>query len=80
MESHENTHIFKIKKQNSSNIFNIHIFTTFYNLKYASNILLSSKYINPPPQLNFIMLGYQQTLLKIAGIRLTHVMMCLGFK
>lgn len=53
MESHENTHIFKIKKQNSSNIFNIHIFTTFYNLKYASNILLSSKYINPPPLIKF---------------------------
>lgn len=54
MESHENTHIFKIKKQNSSNIFNVHIFTTFYNLKYASNILLSSKYINlPPPPIKF---------------------------
>lgn len=55
MESHENTHIFKIKKQNSSNIFNIHIFTTFYNLKCASNILLSSKYINhpPPPLIKF---------------------------
>lgn len=36
MESHENTHIFKIKKQNSSNIFNIHIFTTFYNFQQSN--------------------------------------------